>query len=383
MGEIHQIAKDTLEGNLRGVLATLTPEEVNEDRLKFAGSLIEEADNDLKQLGLQLDTLKIQNVSDEAGYLDSIGRRKTAEVISSARQAEAEKTAEAEEAEALSRQRAEIAKARASQEIRGAQISAEREIKTAEAVAEGAAKTAQAEQHALLEQAQAAARERSEVAKARADQAIRAAQIDADREVQTGQAKASQTIAVENNNLRVRRAELEKDAVVKEKEALVAGERAQVKFEQDVETERIILQQKKLVADVIEPARAKRDAMELEAKGVAASILENGNAQLAVLKQMITTYQSANGEGEKIFVLNMLAELLGKLAETVGKVTIDKVAVIDSGGGSGGGVSRFVTQLPAAVIALAEQVETVTGVNLLDRGAAANGEAPKSAPTAT
>ncbi|MCA9743547.1 flotillin family protein, partial [candidate division KSB1 bacterium] len=86
-GDIHEIAKDTLEGNLRGVLATLTPEEVNEDRLKFAGSLIDEADSDLKQLGLQLDTLKIQNVSDEAGYLDSIGRRKTAEVISAARKA--------------------------------------------------------------------------------------------------------------------------------------------------------------------------------------------------------------------------------------------------------------------------------------------------------
>ncbi|MCA9768637.1 MAG: flotillin family protein, partial [Gemmatimonadetes bacterium] len=29
--EVMSIAKDTLEGNLRGVLATLTPEEVNED----------------------------------------------------------------------------------------------------------------------------------------------------------------------------------------------------------------------------------------------------------------------------------------------------------------------------------------------------------------
>jgi flotillin len=62
--EVMQIAKDTLEGNLRGVLATLTPEEVNEDRLKFAQRLIEEADEDLKKLGLELDTLKIQNVTD-------------------------------------------------------------------------------------------------------------------------------------------------------------------------------------------------------------------------------------------------------------------------------------------------------------------------------
>ncbi len=70
---IPKLAKETLEANLRGVLATLTPEEVNEDRLKFAQTLIEEADDDIKTLGLELDVLKIQNVTDEVGYLDSVG----------------------------------------------------------------------------------------------------------------------------------------------------------------------------------------------------------------------------------------------------------------------------------------------------------------------
>ena len=65
--ELVHVAKDTLEGNLRGVLATLTPEEVNNDRVKFAQSLLHEADVDLKRLGLVLDTLKIQNVSDDKG----------------------------------------------------------------------------------------------------------------------------------------------------------------------------------------------------------------------------------------------------------------------------------------------------------------------------
>ena len=110
---IAQIAKETLEANLRGVLATLTPEEVNEDRLKFSQVLIEEADDDIKTLGLELDVLKIQNVTDEVGYLDAVGRRRTAEVLKSARVSEAEKQAEAEEAEATSRQRAQIAQAEA------------------------------------------------------------------------------------------------------------------------------------------------------------------------------------------------------------------------------------------------------------------------------
>ena len=75
--EIQQIAKETLEGNLRGVVSLLTPEEVNEDRLKFARSLIDEAEADMSALGIQLDTLKIQSVEDDRGYLDAIGRQQT------------------------------------------------------------------------------------------------------------------------------------------------------------------------------------------------------------------------------------------------------------------------------------------------------------------
>ena len=115
--EIAAIAKETLEANLRGVLATLTPEEVNEDRLKFAQTLIDEADDDIKTLGLELDVLKIQNVTDEVGYLDSVGRRQTAEVLKEARVAEAQRKAESEESEALARQRGEIAAALADLKI--------------------------------------------------------------------------------------------------------------------------------------------------------------------------------------------------------------------------------------------------------------------------
>ena len=50
--EIEKIAKETLEGNLRGVLASLTPEQVNEDKIAFAKSLLDEAEEDLQKLGL-------------------------------------------------------------------------------------------------------------------------------------------------------------------------------------------------------------------------------------------------------------------------------------------------------------------------------------------
>jgi len=63
------------------VLAELTPEEVNEDRLGVARHLSEEEDLDPKELGLQLDVLKIQHVSDEVGHLPAIGEKATAEAI--------------------------------------------------------------------------------------------------------------------------------------------------------------------------------------------------------------------------------------------------------------------------------------------------------------
>ncbi len=115
--EIRQLAKDTLMGNLRGVLATLTPEEVNEDRLGFAKALAEDAGEDLAALGFHLDVLKIQNVSDERGYLEAIGRKKAAEAVRDAEIAEANADADTRQAQAEALKRAEVIQARANIDI--------------------------------------------------------------------------------------------------------------------------------------------------------------------------------------------------------------------------------------------------------------------------
>jgi flotillin len=93
--EIYHVAKETLEGNLRGVLASLTPEEVNEDKMRFAHTLLEEAEHDMSRMGLVLDTLKIQNVTDEVNYLASIGRIRGAKLNMEQATAEASARADA------------------------------------------------------------------------------------------------------------------------------------------------------------------------------------------------------------------------------------------------------------------------------------------------
>ena len=296
---IPQLAKETLEANLRGVLATLTPEEVNEDRLKFAQTLIDEADDDIKTLGLELDVLKIQNVTDEVGYLDSVGRRQTAAVLKEARIAEALRQTEAEEAEADARKRADIARV-----------------------------------------------------------------------------QADLAVVEKQNDLRVRTAELEKVAIAKEAEASVEADRARVVAEQELELARIELQNRRLEADVIAPARAKRDAMELEARGEAASIIEDGQAQIEVFRRLVEQYNDAGENAEQIFVLNMLPEIIDKIVSTVNSVNIDKVSVIDGGNG-GQQIPGLLSQLPGSVIKLTEQIENATGVNIL------SGLGEKATPEAT
>jgi flotillin len=108
--EICRVARENLEGNLRSVVATLTPEQVNEDRLKFAERIAQDVGNDLAKLGLQLDTFKIQSVSDDVDYLKSIGRQRIAQMMRDAEIAEAVAVGEAERREAEAQQRAQVAK---------------------------------------------------------------------------------------------------------------------------------------------------------------------------------------------------------------------------------------------------------------------------------
>jgi flotillin len=108
--EISRVAKETLEGNLRGVVATLTPEQLNENRLQFSELIASDVSRDLNKLGLQLDILKIQNISDNVDYLNSLGRRQIALVIKNAEIAESDALSEAKQIEAQCEEEAAVAK---------------------------------------------------------------------------------------------------------------------------------------------------------------------------------------------------------------------------------------------------------------------------------
>jgi flotillin len=156
--EISRIAEETLEGSLRGVLATLTPEEANSQRLQFAEKVTAEARSDLQNLGLVLDTFKIQHLSDSEGYLDAIGRKKNAEVRRDAAIAEANAEAEARQVAAEAKKKGSVAESESEMniveadnklQILRADLSAE--ANRAEAKAQVAREIAQVEEQQKLE----------------------------------------------------------------------------------------------------------------------------------------------------------------------------------------------------------------------------------------
>jgi flotillin len=164
--ELARVAQETLEGYLRGIVATLTPEEINEDRLQFAEQVAGDVSQDLIQLGLQLDTLKLQSVSDDMDYLRSLGRKQIAIILRDAEIAESNALTEAEQIEAQCEEYASVA----STQNQTIVLERENELRKLKAKLE---QTAKSEEEITI----AAAKEK----KAKAEQVLQALRADYER----------------------------------------------------------------------------------------------------------------------------------------------------------------------------------------------------------
>ncbi|UCC25869.1 MAG: hypothetical protein JSU98_01985 [Gemmatimonadales bacterium] len=144
---IDKTAQQVLEGALRGVIAGVSPEEANERRLDLAQEVTARARGELSGLGIVLDFFQIQDLSDEAGYLEAIGRKRNAEVQRDARIAEAQADAEARQVSAEQKRLG-----------REAEIAAERQVIEKENALEVERANLQAETNEARERAEVAGR---------------------------------------------------------------------------------------------------------------------------------------------------------------------------------------------------------------------------------
>ena len=142
------------------VLGTLTVE-VNSDRPSFAQKLTSEAALDLERMGIGVDVLTIQDISDEEGYLDALGKKRTAEVKRDGTIGEAEATRDAKIKSAVAMQEGEKAKfdadanissAHREFQVRQAQYQAEIEMEKAKSAQAGPLAEAKAKQAVVAEE---------------------------------------------------------------------------------------------------------------------------------------------------------------------------------------------------------------------------------------
>lgn len=200
--EIMQVAKATLEGSLRGILATMTPEQVNEDKILFAERLVSEVEQDMTNLGLVVDTMKIQNVQDEVKYLESLGRQRNAQVVSTARIAEAIAKADSVVRSAENQEREVRAQIEA--QVNVAKADAQKRLTDATTRQAAVVAEEQAQVAALVAQAKAEV----DVQKARVEQIRRKLEADviqpakASAEASEAQAKASCAAIIEDARAR-------------------------------------------------------------------------------------------------------------------------------------------------------------------------------------
>src|SRR5262245_36648337 len=79
--EVKQQAGDIIFGQLRQVIASMGIEDINRDRDKFLHNIQTSLEPELQKIGLVLINVNIQDITDESGYLEAIGRKATADAI--------------------------------------------------------------------------------------------------------------------------------------------------------------------------------------------------------------------------------------------------------------------------------------------------------------
>jgi flotillin len=390
--DIQRVIFQTLEGHLRSILGTLTVEEVNSDRTSFAQKLTTEAALDLEKMGIGVDVLTIQEISDDEDYLNALGKRRTAEVKRDATIGEAEATRDAK-----------IKSAGAMQEGEKAKLGSEADI-------------AQSQRDLSLRQAQYQAEIQSE--KARAAQAgpladAKARQAVVAEEVKVERTRTQEQISVQEQEVLRKQKELEatviKPAEAERQAAIVRAEASKSAAVLEAEGKRSALiamaqaEQEKLKlegtgrAAAVE-AEGRAEAAKIEAIGLAQAkaIEAQGIAEAAAILRKAEAWKEFNEAARLQTVLEKLPAILQASSGIFGAVAaplgnIDKVVVIDQGSGDGGssGLGRLAKTGPTVVFGLLQQLEAL-GLNvpslLQQLGVQQNGGtpsdgAPKVVPT--
>src|SRR5688572_30421984 len=83
--DVENMAREIIFGQLRLTVASLTIEQINQDREKFLDAIRRNVAPELNKIGLYLINVNITDITDESGYIESIGKKAASEAINQAK----------------------------------------------------------------------------------------------------------------------------------------------------------------------------------------------------------------------------------------------------------------------------------------------------------
>ena len=72
--QVRDLARDVIFGQMRVVIATMDIEAINSDRDQLIERIADGVEAELRKVGLRLINVNIQDITDESGYLDALGK---------------------------------------------------------------------------------------------------------------------------------------------------------------------------------------------------------------------------------------------------------------------------------------------------------------------
>ena len=331
--QIEEMAKEIIFGQLRLTVASLTIEQINQDRDTFLELIRTNVDTELQKVGIYLINVNLVDITDESDYIESIGKKAAATAVENAR--------------------VDVANAERDGAVGAAKANRTKEIEVAKnlAEAEKGRKTAEADQRVYVGQQEALAISGENTAKAEV------AQSDADLSEAEAAAKQRADVATAQSQAAIERA-----LYTEVEERLRAS---------DIVRENIQKQQIEIAAEA-EAERQRRVA-----RGEADAILAIYEAEAAgvqkVLEAKATGYKglvdSTGGDAKAAATLLMVEKIEGMVAaqvEAIRNLKIDSITVWDSGGdGDGSSTSNFISNLVKSLPPL-HDIASNAGVDLPD-----------------
>jgi len=359
--QIAEIALQTLEGQQRAILGTMTVEDIYRDRVAFAEQVRDVAATDMTNMGLEIVSFSIRDIQDEQGYLEALGVRRTAEVKRDAAIGEAQAERDAGIKEASADQQRQAARFEADTAI----AASERDFQTQKAAYDQQvnARTAEAELAYALQEAKTRQQIRGEE--------LQIEVVERQKQIEVQQQEIIRRERELDATVR-RPAEAERDQL----ELIAEGNRRRIRVESEAERYKLETVAEGERSRIIAEAQADAESIRLRGQADADAIRARGEAEAdAIRAQGLAEAQAMNkkadawkeyGQAAMIQQLfDSLPDVAGAVAEPLAKT--DSIVVISNGGdnGSGAGASKVTQDVSSTIAQLPALVQSLTGVDLI------------------